>query len=540
MEKNFQVNLFSNTVDNPSLFRKRMERVFVIERSDGAESSYEAAENYKPPKDKVKKLGQVFTPKDISEILAIWALSNNPKRILDPAVGTGNLLMECRNLNTKVELYGIELDRELYEIAKHSSPKGTYLCNSNFLTARIEPFDSVVSNPPYVRFHYRDLKKNEISLFKKDTNFSFSRLTNIYCLFVAKIYTILSPRGRAAIILPSEFLNSNYGVAFKAYLQEYLVPSAILFFENQNSLFEENLTTSAIMLLDKSKEKGTPIPLLKVGSLGKLREVVSLLSRGEYIPGDDAEDVSKHLATEKWGNISAIQKNKAYPKCLKDFVKCKRGIATGSNDYFCLSISDIKKYKIPESNFIPCITKAQHANGLSLTKKDFLKLKNTDQKCYLFYPLSVDAGTESYINYGKKIGVNKKYLAKNRSKWYISERRSIGDMLIGVFFRNKVKCFRNYAGVYNLTCFHAIYAEGNFSELVVLFLNSKYGRKAIEASIRSYGAGLNKLEPRDVEAIPCPDFSDYISKNKEAKELIKKRPAQSEIDEFVASCFGLE
>lgn len=517
------------------------EEIFSLNfiESMGDMSSYVASSTYKPSKDKVKKLGQVFTPKEISEILAIWAVSNKPKKILDPSVGTGNLLTECRILDKSATLYGIELDNELFKIATSSTPKGTLLCNTNFLTAKLETFDSIISNPPYVKFHYRDLDKNEIKRFEKETNFVFSKLSNIYCLFIAKIHAILSSNGRAAIIVPSEFLNSNYGVSFKVFLQKVLNPTAILYFENKNSLFKDNLTTSAIILLDKSKKKGTPIPLLKVESLEALRNIVLKLSQKTAV-FDNVEDVSRISPDEKWGNLSAILGNKKYGNKLKDFINCKRGIATGSNDFFCLSIQEINDFKIPAENLIPCITKAQHVDSITFKLNDLKKLKESNQKCFLFSPINFDENTKKYISYGEKNGINKKYLTKNRAVWYIPEKRKIANILIGVFFRDRVKCFRNYANICNLTCFHSIYANDDISELIVLFLNSTFGHEAIKSTIRSYGAGLNKLEPKDVESIPCPNFLKYKSNNIKAKEILGSNPQQSEIDNFMRKYLFLE
>jgi hypothetical protein len=39
---------------------------------------------------------------------------------------------------------------------------------------------------------------------------------------------------------------------------------------------------------------------------------------------------------------------------------------------------------------------------------------------------------------------------------------------------------------------------------MTLFLNSSDGRRAFSQVNRFYGDGLNKLEPRDVEDMPCP------------------------------------
>ena len=67
-------------------------------------------------------------------------------------------------------------------------------------------------------------------------------------------------------------------------------------------------------------------------------------------------------------------------------------------------------------------------------------------------------------------------------------------------------------------------ARGNADELLAplltLFLNSSLGRESFSQVNRFYGDGLNKLEPKDVEDMPCP-VMPKLSRT-EANELICK------------------
>jgi hypothetical protein len=47
---------------------------------------------------------------------------------------------------------------------------------------------------------------------------------------------------------------------------------------------------------------------------------------------------------------------------------------------------------------------------------------------------------------------------------------------------------------------------------MTLFLNSSAGRRSFFAVNRFYGDGLNKLEPKDVEAMPCPEMPSLSEK----------------------------
>ena len=79
---------------------------------------------------------------------------------------------------------------------------------------------------------------------------------------------------------------------------------------------------------------------------------------------------------------------------------------------------------------------------------------------------------------------------------------------------------------------------------MTLFLNSSSGRRAFFQVNRFYGDGLNKLEPKDVEDMPCPaipklsraEAAELTRKLAELEKLaLDERTAR--IDEFIAGYF---
>jgi len=115
-----------------------------------------------------------------------------------------------------------------------------------------------------------------------------------------------------------------------------------------------------------------------------------------------------------------------------------------------------------------------------------------------------------------------------------------------VFSRETIKFILNTSGAKNLTCFHGLYAKSgheNLPPLMTLYLNSGWGANAFSQVNRFYGDGLNKLEPKDVEALPCPAFpvldhgeaDDVVAK---IRELDALPPAErtGKIDALVAVC----
>ena len=471
--------------------------------------------------DKAKELGQVETPTEIATVMASWLLTKKPKAILDPAVGPGALLRAC-HANTKgkykPELIGVELDADTVTLANHRVPKGTQLMEGDYLLLDIDPVHAIIANPHYVKATTYAYSNEEWEAIEATLGLSLDRLTNVYALFVLKIWHDLANGGRASIIVPAEFLNANYGDEIKDALLKITKPAGIAVFNPSVSLFDKALTTSAIIFFDKSKDS-RPVWSSIVNNLAELRGFINFLNTGERHPLQEHSivDVSGWSNTDKWINPllraaqgpAIAQPHGGLTKNLRHYYRCKRGIATGANDYFCLSVPEITEHRLSMEDVTPCITKAADAASLFFTAEDFNTLREGGRRCYLLDPTSDSAAIKAYLRKGEELKIHERFLTKSRKQWYKPERREAAQIWVGVFSRERVGYVINEARIKNLTCFHGLYAtkaQAGLDVLTLLFLNSRYGAEAFASISRFYGSGLNKVEPKDVEAMPCPEF----------------------------------
>jgi adenine-specific DNA-methyltransferase len=130
------------------------------------------------------------------------------------------------------------------------------------------------------------------------------------------------------------------------------------------------------------------------------------------------------------------------------------------------------------------------------------------------------------------------------------ENRAVADIWVAVFSRESAKFILNKSGAKNLTCFHGLYARPgseSLAPLMTLFLNSSEGRYSFSQVNRFYGDGLNKLEPKDVEDMPCPEMPKLSAQ--QAKEVIQKLvkiemlptdEQKTTIDKLAASYFNIQ
>lgn len=500
-----------------------------------------------------KQLGQVATPEPIASLMAKWVMSAKPRAVLDPAAGLGGLLAACRQFNPRVELVGAERDTETLLRAKTSAPRGTKLILADYLKSDAGLFDGIIANPPYVKAHRLDYSEKDWRYFEERLGTPLDRLTNLYALFLLKIWEDLAPHGRAAVILPAEFLNANFGEEIKDRLVRIIRPTALVVFAPTVKLFADALTTSAIVFLEKGRPTNALSWFKRANSLQDAGSVVESLCAGSVNRhANDGFELTTLNSREKWLNLllndTARPDTALFPRRVGDYFDCRRGIATGANDYFCLSRTEMRDHHLTESHVEPCITKAVDADGLVFTREKFDALVADDRRCFLLNPTRNGQSLARYLKLGEERGIPKRHLPSHRPVWYLPENRAVADILVAVFSRESAKFILNTSGAKNLTCFHGLFVKQGYETLpplMTLFLNSSDGRRAFKEVNRFYGDGLHKLEPKDVEDMPCPTMPSLSQVEAEklisAFEELEKLPLNQRtphVDELAARYFA--
>lgn len=193
-----------------------------------------------------KNLGQYFSGLSVASLLAYLAKHNTAESIIDPMIGTGDMIAVCNPIdNNNKEFYGVEIDRDVWNKSAErfkTNPNVTLLQGNAFDLRIIEKlakrqYDLVITNPPYVRYQTiaenknntpenldtREIKRNLITsldLFKhldstdkelfKILISAYSGLSDLavpswfLCALLTKI------DGRIAMVVPQTWLNRDY------------------------------------------------------------------------------------------------------------------------------------------------------------------------------------------------------------------------------------------------------------------------------------------------------------------------------------------
>ena len=147
----------------------------------------------------VDGLGQVFTPSDIVEKMI--KMRKNNGRILEPSCGDGAFSSKLPGC------VAIELDTA---VAPESA------LNMDFFDYPIsEKFDTIIGNPPYVR--YQDISSQTKKKLDKGM---FDERSNLYLFFIKKCIDHLKENGELIFIVPRDFLKATSSIRLNEYIYE--------------------------------------------------------------------------------------------------------------------------------------------------------------------------------------------------------------------------------------------------------------------------------------------------------------------------------
>jgi adenine-specific DNA-methyltransferase len=297
----------------------------------------------------------------------------------------------------------------------------------------------------------------------------------------------------------------------------------IFIFDFKENVFDDALTTSAIILLakDNNNEK---VHFSTIKDMKQLNKIPNIIKDYPNNNGEITINKKELNPNIKWRIYYQEQQSKKYKNLIpfKSVAKVVRGIATGANDYFVFNKNKALKFNIEANNLLPCITKSKDIKNPFFTKDDFENLEHKNSNIYLFnagkYP--TNKNILNYIKMGENKEIHKKYLTSKRNPWYSLENRQPSPIWVGVFNRNGIKFIRNETKLSNLTTFHCIYLVNNLFydidiDLFFAYLLTDVAKQILNDNRREYGNGLKKFEPNDLNNASILDLSILSRENKE-------------------------
>ncbi len=500
------------------------------------EKLQELLDSQKTPKQR-NVMGQYATPFPLACSIMEKAKSlctKNAITFIEPSIGLGSFYAAFRSVfeSKAGHSVGFEIDAHYYAPARKLwSGEDLELRHSDFLKERPngESYDLLVANPPYVRHHHinaatkKELQKEVL----QKTGIRISGLAGLYCYFLMLSEKWLADGGLSCWLIPSEFMDVNYGRAVKQYLLECVDLLCVHKFKAADVQFDDALVTSSVVFFRKGKPSGKSVTF----SCGK--EVNA--------PAETRQiDRMRLTAAEKWSKLfkgDTAQTNGDECK-IGDFFTVKRGIATGDNKFFVVDAETIEKYKIPRIFLKPIlpsprylkedIVMADNDGNIALPKAQYLfSCRWTEDALKEKHP-----GVWDYIQDGVKRGVDKGYICSHRPLWYFCEDRKPAPFVVPYMGRGDAsrKMFRfilNKSAAITTNVYLLLYPKEDYSKCLkdAKLLNDVWvalnGVASEQFAIngREYGGGLHKLEPNELLNISVPALSSVLRPKREAHEL---------------------
>lgn len=443
-----------------------------------------------------KQYGQFFTPEPIAAFMASWLLCDlsADAHILEPAFGLGVFSRALRRFSPSVSISGYEVDSIIYNYAQQNpgSDNVALRLENYLISSWNELYDGIICNPPYLKFHDYDNGKY-IPEINGHLHTHLNGFTNIYTLFLLKSIAQLRESGRLVYIVPSEFLNADYGVEVKRALLESGTLRHIIVVDFTKNAFDDALTTACILLCVNDR-RTDEIRFSKIDSVDELHE--ALVNYQTF----RSKDLNPEVKWKKYYESTGAS-NYHHLVPFSTFAKVSRGIATGANHYFTFNLTKRDDNNLPASSLLPCICHAVDVQSPIFTIDDFHALAQAGRNVYLFNACadSSEPHVQTYIRLGEQAGIDKRYLTASRSPWYALERREPSPIWVSVFNRNGLRFVRNKAGVYNLTTFHCVYNISDIdTDILFTYLITDVAKEIFLDNSRQYGNGLIKFEPNDL------------------------------------------
>ena len=455
-------------------------------------------------------------------MLAVCCRKADEFRFLDPAIGTGSFYAALlREFPSKriAKACGVEIDVHYGRPARALWAGSPLEMTLGDFTTMQPPgkgggLNLLICNPPYVRHHHMNkaAKARLLVSTASASGIKLGGLAGLYCYFLGLSHAWMASGGVAGWLIPSEFMDVNYGEPIKRYLLNQVELIRIHRFDPNELQFGDALVSSAVVWFRKRKPVAGQLVEFSFG--GTL--AAPKISR--TVPA-----ATLHSST-KWTSLAADGVRAiSDARRLSDFFSIKRGLATGDNGFFIMTREQIATRGLPLEFFKPIMPSPRYLET-DVIEAEPDGTPKIGRQLFILDCRLPERDVEkrfpalwTYLQTGKP-NVAETYLCSRRTPWYAQESRPAAPFVCTYMGRNmttREKPFRfilnrsqaTAANVYLLlypkpALAKALAQNPDLSLRVWEFLDG-IDAATLLGEGRVYGGGLYKMEPKELANVPA-------------------------------------
>ncbi len=484
------------------------------------------------------RLGQFATPYplalEIARYLKCLLGPHHPRpRFADPSIGSGSFYSAASAVFGRDGLEqatGIELDPAFADAAEDLwGRSGLHVIRGDFTRViaqgRCPPAPNLIlSNPPYVRHHHLDQadKLRLQAMVLQRTGIKVSGLAGLYVYFLILATTWQERGGLAAWLIPSEFMDVNYGAALREFLTKQVTLIRIHRFDPAEAQFNDALVTSAVVVFENTPAPADHRAEFTFGGTLETPVVTESLS------------LSLLRETKKWSGFPRHADNdrtaasKTGGPSLGDFFRIQRGIATGCNAFFVMERAKARQLGLPAAFLRPILPSPRHLADTLIEVEPDGYPQLSPQLCFLDCKLPEDLlaikhpKLWAYLQTAESLGIRTGYILRNRTPWYRQEQRQAAPFLCTYMGRGshgklpfRFIWNRSQALATNLYLMLTptsdlaamLAAHPDRASRLHQWLGNLTGGE-LRSEGRVYGGGLNKIEPKELARISTQSLTE--------------------------------